>query len=154
MTKLEFLLKKLETKICLQNIVQTTVSASSIGWHIEHTLLTINKIAEATKASDASDYKWTFKPIKYIVFFTGKIPRGRAKNPKVVDPDFFNEDSLKIHIQKTKTTILELIHLEKEKYFKHPFFGNLKLKDTIKFLEIHTNHHLKIIEEIQKAALK
>jgi len=154
MTKLEFLLKKLEPKICLQNIVQTTVSASSIGWHIEHTLLTINKIAEATKASDARDYKWTFKPIKYIVFFTGKIPRGRAKNPKVVDPDFFNEDSLKIHIQKTKTTILELIHLEKEKYFKHPFFGNLKLKNTIKFLEIHTSHHLKIIEEIQKAALK
>lgn len=154
MNKLAILLEELEIKISLQNVLQTSVSASSIGWHIEHILLTINKIAEATNTSNTQDYKWIFKPIKYIVFFTGKIPRGRAKNPKVVEPVFFDESSLQIHLQKTKITILELANINKDKYFKHPFFGNLKLKDTIKFLEIHTNHHLKIINDIQESALK
>ena len=32
--------------------------------------------------------------------------------------------------------------------FKHPYFGVLNLKMTKRFLEIHTNHHLKIIKEI------
>ena len=80
------LLQELETKIPLQNILQSSVSASSIGWHIEHVLLTINKIVESTNASDSNNYKFTFKPIKYIVFLTGKIPRGKAKIPKVVEP--------------------------------------------------------------------
>ena len=33
-------------------------------------------------------------------------------------------------------------------------FSELKLNDTIKFLEIHTIHHLKIINDIQQAASK
>ncbi len=148
------LLQELETKIPLQDVLQTSVSASSVGWHIEHILLTINKITEAVKTSNADNYKFVFKPLKYIVYLTGKIPRGRAKNPKVVEPDFFDESTLKSHLQKTKTSILELANIEKNKYFKHPFFGNLKLNETIRFLEIHTNHHLKIINDIQKAASK
>ena len=154
MKNIEMLLQELETKIPLQNVLQTSVSAASIGWHIEHILLTINKIAEATKTSDADNYKFVFKPLKYFVYLTGKIPRGKAKNPKVVEPDFFDENTLNVHLQKTKTINLELENIEKNKYFKHPFFGNLKLNDTIKFLEIHTMHHLKIINDIQQAASK
>jgi len=40
--------------------------------------------------------------------------------------------------------------LPKDRYFEHPFFGKLKLKQTINFLEIHTMHHLDIIEDIKK----
>ena len=154
MKKIETILQELETKIALQNVLQSSVSTSSIGWHIEHTLLTINKITEATKKSDTSTYKFILKPLKYLVFLTGKIPRGRAKNPKVVEPDFFDENTLKTHLQKTKNKIKEIENIDENKYFKHPYFGNLKLKDTIRFLEIHTKHHLKIINDIQVTASK
>jgi hypothetical protein len=115
MKNIEMLLQELETKIPLQNVLQTSVSAASIGWHIEHILLTINKIAEATKTSDADNYKFVFKPLKYIVYLTGKIPRGKAKNPKVVEPDFFDENTLNVHLQKTKTINLELVDVTKSK---------------------------------------
>jgi len=154
MKKIELLLQELETKIPLQHVLQTSVSASSIGWHIEHLLLTIHKIAEATKTSNVDHYKFVFKPLKYVVYLIGKIPRGKAKNPKVVEPEFFDENTLKLHLQKTRTTILELANIEKNKYFEHPFFGNLKSRDMIRFLEIHTNHHLEIIKDIQNATSK
>lgn len=154
MKQLETLLQVLETKIPLQSKLQPSVSASSIGWHIEHTLLAINKIMDATKNSDASTYKFVFKPFKYIVYLTGKIPRGKAKNPKAVEPAFFDENTLKTHFAQTKNNMEQLVELDKNKYFKHPYFGNLKLKDTIRFLEIHTSHHLKIINDIQRATSK
>ncbi len=152
MNKLHTLLRDIETKIALQNMQQQSVSASSIGWHIEHSLLAINKIIAATKNSDASTYKFIFKPIKYIVFLTNKIPRGKAKNPKSVEPDFFDENTLKAHFIATLAIIKEIEIIDKNKYFKHPYFGNLKLKDTVKFLEIHTKHHIKIINDIQQVA--
>ena len=35
-------------------------------------------------------------------------------------------------------------------YFRHLIFGNLNKKRTIRFLQIHTAHHLKIIQDILK----
>ena len=40
--------------------VNNRVSASSVGWHIEHSLLVIIEIIEALKQSDNTAYKWKF----------------------------------------------------------------------------------------------
>jgi hypothetical protein len=81
-----------------------------------------------------------------------RIPRGRAKAPKVVQPKAnFNTETLKNHLEKGKTKLAELDTIGDKNYFEHPYFGHLRLKPTIKFLEIHTNHHLKIINDIIEA---
>ena len=80
-----------------------------------------------------------------------KIPRGKAKSPEVVLPKgIIDNNSLLTHISVTRNKINELKTLPKDRYFEHPFFGKLKLKQTINFLEIHTKHHLDIIEDIKK----
>ncbi|MBI2722499.1 MAG: DinB family protein [Bacteroidetes bacterium] len=148
MRKLENLLFELENTLPQQHIQNLAVSGSSVGWHIEHILLTNNAIINALKNSEPTKYKPSFRFSKLLVFVTGKIPRGRAKAPKVVTPALFNTESLTAHINYGKDKIQELKTLSPSAYFTHPFFGDLKLKDTIKFLEIHTKHHLNIIKDI------
>ena len=148
MSKIENQLSKLESKISSESILNPAISKSPVGWHIEHTLLTINRIIEALQYSNPNNYKWRFNFTKLIVFAIKKIPRGRAKSPDVVVPKVYNAESLSLHVQRTKNKITELDKLTNDKYFHHPFFGDLRLKQAITFLEIHTNHHLKIINDI------
>jgi hypothetical protein len=80
---------------------------------------------------------------------TKKIPRGKAKAPKVVVPkEGVTIANLEQHLAKARDAIKALEFVSKNHFFKHPYFGNLKKKQTILFLEIHTQHHLKIILDI------
>ncbi len=151
MKELQKLLDQLETQIIHFDKSKFSISKSNVGWHIEHTLLTLSAITNSLANSNPKDYKWKFNFIRVIVLTMKKIPRGRANAPKVVQPkENYNIDSLKLHLSKTKATIEELNSMAENKYFKHPVFGNIKLKQTIRFLEIHTRHHLDIIKDILK----
>ena len=79
-----------------------------------------------------------------------KLPRGRVKAVQAVIPEDYNEKSLREHLKATKLKVEELKTIDSNKYFNHPVFGNLKLTKTIKFLDIHTKHHLDIINDILK----
>jgi hypothetical protein len=150
MSTLQVYLDELETKISKHENHNNDISKSNVGWHIEHTLLTINLIIEEVQKSNPENYKWSFKLPRILVFSMNKIPRGRAKSPEIVMPKTYDERTLIDHLKITKFKIQELENASSDKYFNHPFFGNLKLSKTIKFLEIHTNHHLEIINDIIK----
>ena len=131
------------------------VSAAAIGWHIEHSLLTVNAIIDQLKKSNPADYIWKFNFTRTLVFTINKIPRGRAKAPKVVQPkNSITMGTLKLHINNTKENITALQTLQTNNHFEHPFFGKLNLKPAIKFLSLHTNHHLKIMKDIAKISQK
>ena len=148
MNNLNTLLTAFENVISKQEKLNLTVSKSSIGWHIEHIFLTTTLVIEALNKSNPSNYKWRFNVPKLIVFTFKKIPRGRAKAPKIATPETFNEQILREHFKSVMIKVQELNNIDKDKYFKHPFFGHLKLNEAIKFLEIHAEHHLKIVHDI------
>ena len=150
MNKLQEYLNELETTISHQETFKIEISKSNVGWHIEHILLTITKILDEVHKSKPEKYKWSFKLPRIIVFSLNKIPRGRAKSPEVVVPKYYNENTLSEHLKTASYRIQSLEKLSPDKYFNHPFFGNLKLYKTIQFLQIHTNHHLEIINDILK----
>jgi Protein of unknown function (DUF1569) len=151
MNKLDELINQLEAQVKNLNKANLDISKANVGWHIEHTLLTLNGITSTFAKSNPADYKWTFNFVKMIVFTTKKIPRGRAKSPELVVPKGENTvENLERHISKTREKMKELKTMSDDKFFKHPYFGNLKKQQTLKFLEIHTKHHLDIILDIVK----
>jgi hypothetical protein len=150
MHKLLKQIKELESKIPNQEDYNPEISKSNVGWHIEHILLTNKMILEAVEKSNPADYTWSFKLPRIVVFTMNKIPRGRAKAPKVVVPKTYDEQTLLEHLKIVTLKIQALENMSSDKYFDHPYFGNLRLNKTIKFLEIHTKHHLEIINDIIK----
>lgn len=151
MDKLSTCLNELESKISNSESLKAAISKSPVGWHIEHALLTINVIIDRLIKSDPDDYTWKFNLPRIIVFTLNKIPRGRAQSPAPVQPkNDFTTETLKKHIERTKRKLAEMQILKPTNYIEHPVFGKLKLKHTIKFLEIHTKHHIDIINDILK----
>lgn len=148
MKKLQQLLLVVEEKIPHHEKLNTTVSASSVGWQIEHILLTIKIILEGLKKSNPKDYKWKFNILRTVVYTTKNIPRGKAKAPSIVRPEKYDEATIRHHLQKVKDALKNTEELHEKQFISHPFFGHLGMKKTIKFLEIHTIHHLKIIDDI------
>ena len=148
MKNLENILNELEEAIISQEKVNPTVSSSSVGWHIEHSLLVINSVITQMAKSDPSKYRWSFSFWRMLVFMTNKIPRGKAKAPKVVRPAESVPTSLIAQLQLAKQQVDVLDTLSPNHYVEHPYFGHLNLQPTRKFLVIHSQHHLDIIRDI------
>ena len=149
MDELKKLLIELENRISNQEILNPSVSKASVGWHIEHSLLTMNLVIESILKSNPDNYKRAFNFNRFLVFTLNKIPKGKVKAPRAVRPqEDFTLDSLKIHLEKSKINLGKLDALSANNYFEHPFMGQLNLKSTIRFIKLHTKHHFNIIKEI------
>ena len=151
MQNLQNLLSQLESKIYLHQKVNTLVSNSTVGWQIEHSLKTLFLVVAAVKSSNPKEYQWKFNRTKLFISILGKIPRGKVRAPKLVVPDEnITEESLKNSLEKVKTALQEWESFDKDAFFPHPFFGKLNKKSTEWFLNLHTKHHIKIINDICK----
>ncbi|MEM8999401.1 MAG: DUF1569 domain-containing protein [Bacteroidota bacterium] len=134
-----------------RDCVNIEVSKVPVAWHLDHSLRTINEIYKAVKNSDPEQYRSDINLGRSLVLFTNKIPRGKAKAPTiVVPPDTIYTDSLQLHFNEAWTTMKAYDSLPKKAFFTHPYLGFLKKRTAKRFIEIHTEHHLKIIRDILK----
>jgi hypothetical protein len=105
----------------------------------------------AVEHSIPADYKWKFNLKRSIVLALGKIPRGKAKVPDSVKPgEEINEATITPLIEKAKQKAELFGKLRHDKFFKHPVFGDVQVKQACRIIAIHTHHHLKIINDILK----
>jgi hypothetical protein len=151
MKNLDAILPELANYIADYNQFNHAISEASVGWHIEHSLLVIKQVTATVAQSEPKLYKSKFNLSRFFVFLLKTIPRGKAKAPKVVIPvDEITIETLQESLKNTYQAITYLKDCEANQYFMHPFFGQLNKKQTIKFLAIHTKHHLKIVRDILK----
>ena len=146
--KFEQLLMELDQRIKHSDILAPSVSSSPVGWHIEHCLITFDKITGALQKSDPSKFKAQFNLVGFIILSLGYIPRGKAKAPKIACPETFSRAHLVEHLEQSKEVIQAIPAIDSNAWFRHPFFGNLKAKKAVRFMEVHTKHHLKIMDDI------
>lgn len=149
MQKIHLLLSQLEKHIPNHEKSNTTVSQSTIGWQIDHSLLVINGVIGQLKNSNPENYQWKFNKMRIFFRIINTIPRGKVRAPKTVQPvQTCSIEDLTNKLALTKENITTLETLHPKSYFAHPFFGDLNLKAAIWFLNLHTRHHLKIIDDI------
>lgn len=128
------------------------VSKRGVDWHLNHTLKVIISICKALKASETDSYHPRFHCIKSFIFITGYIPRGKGKSPKAFNsPENVSEKTLRALWQEAKYELKSIDDLHPDRFFSHTYFGDLNLRQSKKFIRIHSKHHLKIIRDILKA---
>jgi len=149
--KIYLVLNSLEAHIENYNVSNPKISNVDIAWHIDHSLKVINNVISALQNSDPNSYKNNFSFFGKLFFKLGFFPRGKAKAPKhVKPPEVILKEDLISQIQLAKTNVETIASLDKNAYFKHPLFGNINTTRVYRFLVLHTDHHLKIINDIMK----
>jgi len=143
-------LQEIEHYLSYRDSLNLEVSKASVAWHLDHVLLTVNKIYARLYQSDASQYRNRFNFGRTMMFTFKKIPRGRAESPEVVRPKTLVLDTIQMHLNEARLNLQVYDSLPKKAYFAHPYLGMMNRKQARKFLKIHTNHHLKIIKDILK----
>lgn len=147
--KINLAITKLEAHIENHSVSKAKISKAHIAWHIDHSLKVINNVIIALQKSDPSTYKNNFSFLGKMFFKLGFFPRGKARAPKhVKPPEIILKDDLILQIEHAKTNIETLSSLDDNAFFQHPIFGNVNKKRVCRFLTLHTNHHLKIINDI------
>ena len=150
---LEKEVNELEALMPFYNVKNSNVSSRGVDWHIDHCLKIITGVSDLLRSSNPDDYKWKFNVTRFYVFIKGAIPRGKAKAPKAVNnkEEILLKD-LESQLTEVKNKISGLENLPAKANFKHLYFGCINRDETIKFLTIHTNHHLKIMRDIIDAS--
>lgn len=142
-------LAKIESAIEFRDRINPDISRADIAWHLDHMLKVINGIYHSISQSDPEQFKPDFNFKRKIIFTIGNIPRGKGKSPKsVLPPEKIKTKDIVKQLDQAKENLMNVNSLKKDQYFSHYIFGILNKEKTKRFLEIHTNHHLKIVRDI------
>jgi|TARA_R110002012_G_scaffold233759_1_gene407102 hypothetical protein len=142
---------KIEQVIPHFNTVNTNVSNRGVDWHLDHILRVMASVTSQLKQSNPDDYVKTFNFKRELIFLTKKIPKGRVQAPKHVNTlTEIDKNEVKSLLEKAKENEISFSTIPKNAYFNHPFFGHLNRNQTKRFLQVHTHHHLNIINDIIK----
>lgn len=131
------------------------VSRWSIGQHVDHSL----KVLEAGQRFLVQSETPLARGINLagrLALATGWLPRGVGKSPKGVLPADDVPSDLAERASQARRTFCEkalplAILANPRPVFLHPYFGGLSALQGVRFLGIHTGHHMKIVADIRRA---
>lgn len=133
-----------------------TKNASVSAWSIAEQLDHITKVCEHITRALAEGKEVEAKSINLlgrVIHLVGFFPRGRAKTPERVAGKPETQENLGARLariqayfgsyRERKTELQHTKHI-----INHPYFRGLTRPQAIRFIEVHNNHHFKIIEDI------
>lgn len=152
MRKLTHFLDKVESYLPQLHRKNDAVSKVDVAWQLDHSLNVLISISRALQQSEPAQFERTIKPWWILLGTLYWFPRGKGKSPKVVLPDGeITQETLEEKLTIAREEVTHLANLPKDAFFTHPLFGNLKLKSALRFMGMHTHHHIKICRDILKS---
>ena len=143
---------EIEQLITQRDVKNEAISKVDVAWHLDHMLKTANGISSALRSSNPKAYeKPSFSFTRLAVMGFGFIPRGRGQAPDSVrPPDTILTEDINKQLEEARKLIEMANALPEDAHFDHPVFGTLNRPATLRFIEVHTEHHLKIVRDIIK----
>ncbi len=120
---------------------------------IEHATQVVARVLSKLTSEATEPLESPLKPIAKLMLFLGHIPRGRAQAPDYVRPHKRPPGEILELIESTKQLLKEIQDGKRQLTsagFHHGFLGYFKQKQWLRFLSVHTDHHLRIVRDIRK----
>ncbi|UCF19640.1 MAG: DinB family protein [Gemmatimonadota bacterium] len=135
-------------------------SSWSVADHLNHLARANQAMAAAIRKvleSETSPTKDGLSLVGRAVLLTGWIPRGVGKAPEYAKPQPDSRTDLTSDLEAARQTVAGLAarlpQIDRSPgRSRHFAFGGLRPSQWLRIMEIHTRHHLKIIDDIQSAA--
>lgn len=135
-----------------------SISKWSVGEHVEHLALAHSGVIARFEGLLADPGPGSGSPslIGHIALKVGRFPRGRAKAPETTTPRSLDHAEIAQRLTGMRDRLLRLEPdlsrvAASTSTFDHPVFGPLRAVQWLRFLEVHQNHHGRIIRDIERA---
>ncbi len=135
-----------------------SVSAWSVAQQVDHSLTVLRLSIARLAAAD----KPLSRPINLLgrtLLLLGWLPRGRGRAPKGTEGQERTAAELVVALAEVRAALAALAANEARladptAYVPHPYFGGLNSRQSLRMLEVHTAHHLRIVADIRRAAAR
>jgi hypothetical protein len=134
------------------------VSAWSVAEQVDH-LIKVNQsvFSHLLTRTPASGPRISL--VGRVVLLSGSFPRGKAESPRKLRGQPATAEELSAALEKSRGTFRRLASepdplLASAPVLPHKMFGAMTAIQALRFVPIHTRHHLKIVSEIRAAARK
>lgn len=131
------------------------VSGWSVAEQVDHVLKVVT--AQLARLDERRPPPKGINLAGRIVLGIGRIPRGVGKSPAPVRGEARSRSELLAALGAARGRLERMagdaaLWNERRPLAGHPYFGGLTPRQVLRFLEIHTDHHLRIVAEIRRAA--
>lgn len=129
------------------------VSGWCVAEHLDHMVKVSNSILQAVVERQAPPLPSGITPVGRIVLTLGWLPRGRGKSPERLWGRRVSSAELLAALQDLEASVdgLDLATLKQSTRptVKHAKFGGLNAAQALRFVDVHNDHHLQIIDDIR-----
>lgn len=126
-------------------------SAWTPSEHLDHSLKVAVAVVRTLLRADAQRGR-RISALGRLILFLGWIPRGRGKAPERLSGARASSVELLATLDHHEAQLaqLEASHLASARgpIVPHPYFGGLTPPQALRFVAIHTHHHLKIVADV------
>lgn len=141
-------LAELRSAVVHHRALSESTSRWSVGMHIHHCCLAARAICAALEQSNDPPPRSVRTLLAIFVLWRGRLPKGRARAPEFTLPRSLTEDELRALIAATESDLVRAAKRPKNSWFAHPVLGPLTRDRALRFVQIHNQHHGRIVRAI------
>jgi len=130
--------------------VNERVSGWSPAEHIDHLLKVTKSVLDRLPSEEAAPRG--INAIGRVILALGWIPRGKGRSPKGLTATRCTVEELQARLARVNAAVdatdVAAIDKSRTPNVPHPRFGGLTPSQALRFITVHTEHHLKIVRDI------
>lgn len=135
---------------------QPGVSGWSAAEHLDHNLKVALAVLGRLVDEKPIDGLKRLSFIGHLVLMSRFIPRHKVKAPSRVKPVLATIDELHAELDALDVLIARVSASDwkgpRAPWVPHPYLGGMDTPQSLRFVTVHTNHHLKIVRDIARVA--